>query len=407
MERLTRTRVRRVKCDEQHPCCQRCIRANRECGGYTQNTNTISQHAPRHLLPRCDSDTECWIISSKYPLMSPVVLTSQEWQGLEYFWHQPDFQLPDPALCTPPWETLAMQLTQSQPAIASAVAALGMVQLAQKNALGSRVVSTFAQLGGATATRQYIKAINLLQDLVKKVANDGSPTGMEAILVACLLLMSIDIIRDDTMQAAEHLKNGLKMLCCHFSNRDISNQTEKSLQLGPHSRSPMNILARLFASLECDFSMFVHSGHVYQHVLNNVVDAMRLNTLNPTPKSFSSLEEAGWHLTALSNAVAQTRSKLLRTAEVELRAKRGKVLSEDNLYNLTAAESRILDLMPYSELIAEMRCSEWRVESWHTRLCSMPSSSDESWTTTFNTLQIQYFIVSICRFPVSSQEPDC
>jgi hypothetical protein len=160
---LTSHRARPIKCDEQQPACRKCLSSNRTCDGYmyASGVSALGSQTSRVLLPASQplkshalvSLTLCSTLTS-----TTNCISTQEWQGIQFFCSQTDFHLPGSSLGMS-WETLAMQMSDSEPAIACAVAALGLVQLARRGLPSFPVYSpAMDNTRGDLALEKYVQA---------------------------------------------------------------------------------------------------------------------------------------------------------------------------------------------------------------------------------------------------------
>jgi len=392
---LTQYRARHIKCDEQRPACQKCISSQRCCEGYSLSAKAPNHYPPRKLRPAGESPGSLVVALPTNLTASPTLFShigAQDWHSIHFFWAQTDFQLPGLALSTP-WETLAMQLTQSEPSIAAAVAALGSLLSAWHHLpLPRTLCPTLDVTSVNLATRQYVRAISRARNLIETVATTGKDSGTEAVLVLCLVLMCFELVRGQTLQAAVHLNNGLRILHTQVGSPADAAESKRTVQLKRTTRRPLDVLTQLFVCLDCDLSMFGAAGQPY---LRATHDSFSSTTPDTVPQRFDSLGEASWYLTLLSNAVSHVRGQLLALAEAHCRIEcDDATMDEGHLYALVQIRVRTIDLSTYPELLAEIRRLERATKAWYAALTIMPVPSTKTEAQALVTLQIQYFMVN-------------
>jgi len=185
------SRARRIKCDEEKPACQRCVRTGRKCEGYT-------------LLP-----PRTW---HEHMQVREKAAESglQPWYGglLHLFGDEPEnraFQ--HYVMRTAPtmssycgarfWAGIVPQAGQLQPAVKHTMLALSALH-ESCNAVDR---ATQLQLYSAHQSR----AVSLL-------ARSTQPPPVETVLIACLLFASCDFVSAQPLRAMTHLHGGLSIL---------------------------------------------------------------------------------------------------------------------------------------------------------------------------------------------------
>ncbi len=187
--KLIKARIRRVKCDETKPVCQRCTKTGRVCDGYSL-----------HLVLSGPKGNEAIHRTFTFPIGS-----KEERRGFQYFitqtaadlsgFHNSSF-----------WQSLVLQASTSEPALRHAAIAISSLH---EEFVNNRLSygSTTESEGQVFATKQYSKAIgNLRQSLA---AGKYSPV---AALLSCILFVCFDSLRGYFDSAIVHLHSGLKIL---------------------------------------------------------------------------------------------------------------------------------------------------------------------------------------------------
>ncbi len=174
--KLTRNRIRHVKCDEEKPSCLRCTSTGRKCDGYDHSE-----------FARLDQFCSLHLPGSR-----------KERRAFDYF-----RSCTVPALCgyfaEEFWEYNVLQASFSQPALRHAAIALGSYHEALS-------VNPTAQ-GNIFALRQYAKAISQLRS---SIARDREQSLMA--LMSCVVFVCFDSLTGQFDSAITHLHSGLAIL---------------------------------------------------------------------------------------------------------------------------------------------------------------------------------------------------
>jgi hypothetical protein len=401
---LTSRRARHIKCDEQRPACKKCLSSNRTCDGYmyASGVSALGSQTSRVLLPASQPLKSHALASLTLcsTLTRPTnCISTQEWQGIQFFCSQTDFHLPGSSLGMS-WETLAVQMSNSEPAIACAIAALGLMQLARRGLPSFPVYSSaMDNTRGDLASRKYVQATSRIQDLIKAVATKDGRKGIETVLVACLVLMCFELVRGCGTQAAMHLRNGLRILhsCVGISSDD--EPPKRIVRVTRDPRCPLDSLTRLFVCLDCDITTFGASGNSYLHAAYDTPETITQSMIASVPTSFDSLDEAAWHLSILSKAVSRARGKLLKISEEACLTEYGETFEKAFVDSRIQVASRWIGLGGHSELTAELRQLECCVETWSGAISNMTMKSGSSENLSHTALKIQYFVVCLHPSP--------
>jgi hypothetical protein len=234
-----------------------------------------------------------------------------------------------------------MQMSDSEPAIACAVAALGLVQLVRRGLPSFPVYSpAMDNTRGDLALEKYVQATSRIQDLIKAVAIKDGRKGIETVLVACLVLMCFDLVRGCGAQVAMHLGNGLRILhsCVGISSDD--EPTKRIVRVTRDPRCILDSLTRLFVCLDSDITMFGASGNSYLHAAYDTPETRTPSMIASLPTSFDSPDEAAWHLSILSKAVSRARGTLLKVSEEACLTEYGETFEETFMDSRIQAVSR-------------------------------------------------------------------
>ncbi|KAL6245744.1 hypothetical protein RBB50_006897 [Rhinocladiella similis] len=190
-------KIRRVKCDEQRPSCQRCRSTGRRCDGYPGSTS--SSGAPASLQVHSISRPDQYVNVEQTELRSFEFFIRRVVPGFTriveaHFWHQ-----------------IIPQLSRAEPLMWNAVVAMScLIQHPQ--------YSTAPGLPGGAKTpvidEHHRKALTWysksIAGLKERLAIEKTPSSLA--LVACVLYMCIECLQDNMIEAATLHRSAAGML---------------------------------------------------------------------------------------------------------------------------------------------------------------------------------------------------
>ncbi|KAF5505435.1 Aspercryptin biosynthesis cluster-specific transcription regulator atnN [Colletotrichum siamense] len=191
--RKTRTgcitcKIRKVKCDETKPACNRCMATGRHCDGYLPTGSTSARHTNSALrLYR--------------PEGFPGIRTAGESRALQYFCQEAGPQLSgavDPLFMS----KLVMQFTSYEPAARHAVLAISTLTEQLHGGTCGPLVRIQDQ---EFALHHYNAAINDIRKL-------RSPETHPVVLLVCILFICIDVLQENRKMVIQHCKHGFALL---------------------------------------------------------------------------------------------------------------------------------------------------------------------------------------------------
>lgn len=175
-------RIRRVKCDERRPFCERCTKSGRECDGYTPlGVMSLTTHVPGD---------------------------QQERRGFHFFRSKSIGEILGQQDADS-WNRLFLQASHSEPAIRHCLIAIASLhESLELSNYGSMVESNSVSQGMRHfSLRHYNKAIRRL------VAETNEPNArLGTILVLCLLFIVFESFQSGYYVCSLHLQNGLAVL---------------------------------------------------------------------------------------------------------------------------------------------------------------------------------------------------
>lgn len=227
-------RVRKVKCDEAKPCCERCTSTGRTCDGYKvpPPPKKRARQSKYSIVPDCDKarrvtprenlevDSELLMLLVKTPpdvssrsspittLLSDITGDRDERRCFQYFRHQAVdnisgyFELAF-------WDHLVLQASYTEPCVRYALLALSSlhesyetISLEPQSSAGEKA-KTLRRL----ALKQYTRAVRLLAN---NLSTEQPP--LQVILISCLIFIWIEFLQDNLETGLGHLKSGLQLL---------------------------------------------------------------------------------------------------------------------------------------------------------------------------------------------------
>jgi hypothetical protein len=196
-------RIRKVKCDEAFPACQRCIKTGRICDGYG-----IWGGGGSH-----SSHCKTILVSEDVSIVPRAPTSSIDDKGyLEWFKCRTAIKLPGTFRSSSPWSTLLMQASFSEPAVLHAVLALSSVHKRNTvNIDGWRQMIDAPDKQEQFALRNYIKSIKAVSHLRPHcLVNDKA--SLRVALITCIMFVCLEFLRGHFQTAQAHLKHGITIL---------------------------------------------------------------------------------------------------------------------------------------------------------------------------------------------------
>ena len=206
-------KIRRVKCDETKPACDRCTSTGRKCDGY-------------NIPPRKKRTSP----SAIKALQLTTDVAPAELRALGFF-----HQKTAPALASyfdaDFWTKLVFQMSYVEPAVRHATAALGALHeqremnmradpvlpasANQAEQSGNDALKAYNDEHEQFALIQYGKAISHLSERLK---GDSS---IEVALLACILFVCVEFLRGDRDPVVQHFQSGMSIAISLMSNKDL------------------------------------------------------------------------------------------------------------------------------------------------------------------------------------------
>ncbi|KAF2807002.1 uncharacterized protein BDZ99DRAFT_448691 [Mytilinidion resinicola] len=193
-------KIRKVKCDEGRPACQRCVSTGRVCDGYgiwggggNYYGNRQPQNAPS------SKDCSSSIITRPPAPFSVLVTGTEDTSYFEWFTHRTAPKLPG-SFISGFWTTLLFQASLNEPAILHAVLALSAVHKGG--------ITNSADDQEQITLQHYVKAIKHLRPHFELKDRASSRVA----LITCVVFVYVEFLRGHLKTAQLHLLSGLKVL---------------------------------------------------------------------------------------------------------------------------------------------------------------------------------------------------
>lgn len=378
-------RIRKVKCDEARPSCERCTSTGRACDGYELPSSDVRREAlerrgKRRLYPQGRQSyitgvQLCGSVQS-FPNLSRI-----EHQSFTFFQHHTANEIPG-YFGSQLWSQTILQLCQSEPCILHAAVAVSALHRFMRGRCPSLQVSILLEPGMPFAIREYIKSVDLLR---RRLDQAGDSCGQIA-LIACLLFICLEMLQGNRVGAIAHLRTGLRIL----SMQKMGRQTD---MLCFESTSPVDQVESIFNRLDYESAMFGEPSPVlglasFNSPLPNLI----------APTGFSCVTEARNSLGCLYNAALRFRGELIHLAAVGM---------EDHKLDLAArhcihhARTKTVDLTFRPDLIGRQAGLRFELERWISLFKEFSQNSSSAYAQSVILLEIQhfyiYFIICTCR----------
>ncbi|KAK5165160.1 uncharacterized protein LTR77_009258 [Saxophila tyrrhenica] len=383
----TRTGCRtckRIKCDEARPACRKCSSSGRECGGYEVPAAHLpgSECIKRPLLPISRSYDYAPLFVAKRTIEPSSPYAAREWYAVDFFRGQSVFQLPGCSMVNS-WETLALRLSHSEPAIRSAIIALGSMHRARGLEPPNKTSPTLEPEQYSFALQHYARAVSDVQKRLTCASPGQRSENVEVTLLACLMFMTFELLQGSYGVALQHRAIGVKILGEHVAGYSRDTGIRPKIRLKPRPSSAIDILSQAFVCVDYDLSM---SGSLVPELYATIED-------QSSPPAFETPDEARLHLNVLVNSVYRVRSQLEEMAKQEMIKNRImplKLYETDRGCCWNQSRSLRITLDDYPELEASMSAVEGDIAGWSSSFACMPPPVGEAEKALRMLLQIQF-----------------
>ncbi|KAF2261424.1 hypothetical protein CC78DRAFT_619475 [Lojkania enalia] len=282
---------RRVKCDESHPHCIRCLKANLHCSySDTSSSTKCPEKKSKPILPKLDGVAQ---LLSLQPTGILPNETEIENRYLRYF-HQETTSGFQSAWDWTLWNRLVLQGCHREAFVRYAVVAIGALHKSLRASsstgqeLPADMADPMAKLHREFAYLTYGKALKKMQ-----VAIDTN-SGPRLALIACLLVVCFESHTGNRYKAMLHASYGLQILQ-HWTSQNRLQYDNKPSVVSPSPLDVEDEIVEAFRNLDIQIitvsdrrTLETHEGLMGQD--SSIIGSM--------PHGFSSLDQARsyWNL---------------------------------------------------------------------------------------------------------------
>jgi Fungal Zn(2)-Cys(6) binuclear cluster domain len=202
------SRIRRVKCDEMKPACNRCTSTGRKCEGYPVLTPAPSRGNSRSpSTQNLNHSSDSLYSLSIYRLSSEIPGDEAERRSFYYLRERAIYDISG-YFELEFWDRLVLQISHAEPTVRHALLALSsLCETYESKSIDQNLAHDRDILRVQFALQQYNKAVRLLAEYLST-----SQTRLEVILTSCLIFVWLEFMRNDFDAGLKHLKSGLQIL---------------------------------------------------------------------------------------------------------------------------------------------------------------------------------------------------
>ncbi|KAL5371957.1 hypothetical protein DPSP01_013872 [Paraphaeosphaeria sporulosa] len=221
-------RIRRIKCDEAKPSCQRCTSTGRKCDGYksalANPSLPVVYQPPRFLLN---------------PSLGLDMNSIEEQEAFHFFKYQTAFELSgffDSAF----WQFEVLQASHTIPAIRHAIIAIAALH---RKFISGRMPVVPDDLTDKQITFAIEQSNRAIRELTK-TSTERTISDMMDVMTACVMFYCLCCFQGHQATALEHLHSGLKIL--HQLDQALDSDTD-DLEIHPVS---LKTLRAIFVTMD-------------------------------------------------------------------------------------------------------------------------------------------------------------
>ncbi|KAE9367259.1 hypothetical protein N431DRAFT_495543 [Stipitochalara longipes BDJ] len=273
-------KIRRVKCDEGKPTCERCRKFGVKCDGYgTELSNKRS--TPHPIVPNLKPDFQPIL----WEPASTLFKSEKDYRYFQSFCEKTALQL-DGFVPTDLWSRLMLQACERSQAVRYGIVAIAALDLTSDASLSRLQTSHLASdsldpnAHHQFALQQYGLAVRHMRNSLSKGDQD-----LPTILMTCLVIICFEAFHGNHESAFSQLDIGLKMIEQAAKTDTTSTRLEDGLSSSLLS-SIDNELIRAFIRLDTQ-SLFIQSEETAFRKSFVLVD------LTGMPTRFRNFKEAG------------------------------------------------------------------------------------------------------------------
>ncbi|TQS32279.1 hypothetical protein Golomagni_07411, partial [Golovinomyces magnicellulatus] len=286
-------RIRKVKCDQAQPCCQKCVSTGRWCDGYSSlpftrsDLQAASKKAARYTRhPRLRAQVaDASLISTLLGDVSfentlekryfqffrscTIANTALTVSHLQYGSVQDEDVLTN-QVDSPFWDRIVLQTFHVEPAIKHAVLAIGAIH----NHMIASGDASIARQHLLYAERHYVIGLREARRLIATVSTSQT----SRVLIVCILFILWESMRGNYAASKSHMDSGRALLSKFCA------QSKDSVVL----QSNLNHVMQIFARVDISAMTFSDTSAPYQYSLEGLFAAKPKMLLDP----FESVQQA-------------------------------------------------------------------------------------------------------------------
>lgn len=218
------TRIRKVKCDESYPVCNRCASTGRTCDGYGVwggGGNQSNWGRPDGTIiasTSSPSNETCSVLLPRPGYVSFFVASREDKECFDWFERRASPKLRG-SFDSEFWSKLILQASINELAVRHAVLAVSFVhRRGSLNLLDTRLEDEPIGQVEQVPLRYFARSINNLQHHLSA----NTRASLRIVLVTCIIFTTLDLLRSHFETARIHVKNGVYLLrkLRSFSNQD-------------------------------------------------------------------------------------------------------------------------------------------------------------------------------------------
>ena len=329
-QELIEFRIRKVKCDETYPICNRCTSTGRTCDGYGVwgGGGRLYQRSPNQL------ETPVEVISTWKPAYASVSTAgSHETLGFEWFLVRTVKKIPG-IFTLDWWDSLLLPACISEPAVLHAVLSISCThRIGTRKVEQVEIRTSFEDANEKSVLQHYIRATYELR------RHSLDKQSIRTLLISCLLFAYLELLSGRFRTAQRHMFAGLKILQEVQKPLNASVREDDPVLLVPVScETTDDWIAEAFSRLYVQHQLFIG--------MESPSDVFMLVSPSSRPSQFISLNDAWRQLERIfcDIVVLSHRIPLLSAKDLQchsLPERRESVLLDLSLWEKTFQRSNV------------------------------------------------------------------
>ncbi|PYH90924.1 C6 zinc finger domain protein [Aspergillus ellipticus CBS 707.79] len=241
-------KVRRVKCDEDRPACNRCVSTGRVCDGYGIWGGGGNQFGSR--IPKAEAQQSA-LLSYKAPLPMAYATAGEE-ACVDWFVQHAIFKISG-MFHSEFWNKLVIQAFFQESAVRHAVLALSSA-----HRYGAQSYDQYSLTDGCPSENErftlqhYNRAIGYLKTEFGR--SNGQLKNTLVALITCMLFVTLEMLRGQYRTSHTHLQHGLMLLKEIQTQRGTSRHAKLSTRA--MSQTAADDLMQVFNRLAIQSALF-------------------------------------------------------------------------------------------------------------------------------------------------------